>query len=182
MTLLRRFLAIVVSIALGGTALLVIGEAIGIRIDESPVLLPLDDWERRLTAGSWTSWDSDGWTIASAITLAVGVLLIVVQLIPHRTTTLDRRRGDGERAVRFGRSGLRDRLGDIVIDQDGILGGTVDVSKRKVKVEAQIPAGGDRKSSEQTVRAAVRDEIDRLRFAKKKRVRVAAVETDDRVI
>lgn len=182
MTLLRRFLAFVVAFALAATAVLVIVESVGIRIDESPVLLPIDDWEQRLTAGDWATWGADAWTIASAIALGVGLLLVVLQLIPHRTTTLDRRRADGEREVRFGRSGLDERLRDLVVDQEGVLGAKAKVSKRKTKVTARIPDGADPDPTEQSVRTVVRDELDRLRLAKKQRVRVDAAHTDDRVI
>lgn len=182
MTLLRRFLAFVVALALAATAVLVIVEAVGIRIDESPVLLPVDDWEQELTTGDWREWSADAWTIASAIALGVGLLLVVLQLIPHRTTTLDRSRGDGEREVRFGRNGLNERLRDLVTDQDGVLGGKANVSKRKAKVTARIPDGADPGPAEQSVRTVVRDELDRLRLAKKQRVRVDATHTDDRVI
>lgn len=182
MTLLRRVLALVVALALAATAVLVIVEAVGIRIGESPVLVPVDDWEQRLTTGDWRAWSADAWTIASATALGVGLLLVVLQLIPHRTTTLDRRRADGEREVRFGRSGLNERLRDLVVDQDGVLGGKAKVSKRKTEVTARIPDGADPEPAEQSVRAVVRDEIDRLRLAKKQRVRVDAVHTDDRVV
>ncbi|MCO8128343.1 DUF6286 domain-containing protein [Acidimicrobiia bacterium EGI L10123] len=182
MTLLRRFLALVVALALAATAGIVIAEAVGIRIGESPVLLPIDEWEQRLTTGDWRTWSADAWTIASAIVLGVGLLLVALQLIPHRTTTLDRKRADGEREVRFGRSGLNERLRDLVVDEDGVLGGKAKVAKRKTKVTARIPDGADPKPAEQSVRAAVREEIDRLRLAKKQRVRVDAVHTDDRVI
>lgn len=182
MTLLRRFLALVVAVALAGAAVVVIVEAVGIRVGASPVLLPIDDWEQRITGGSWGRWSADVWGITSASLLVVGVVLVVLQLIPHRTTTLERRRTGGERETRFGRSGLDDRLRDIVVDQEGILGGKVTVSTRKVKVQARIPDGGDAKSSQEAVRAAVREDLDRLRLAKKQRVRVDAVHTDDRVI
>jgi hypothetical protein len=182
MTLLRRFLALVVAIALAAVSVLVIIEAVGIRIDESPVLLPIDDWEQRLTTGDWSTWSADAWMIASAIALGVGLLLLVLQLIPHRTTTLDRRRADGEREVRFGRSGLDDRLRDLVVDQDGVLGGRAKVSKRKTKVTARIPDGVEPDPTEQSVRTVVREELDRLRLAKKQRVRVDSTHTDDRVI
>lgn len=182
MTLLRRFLALVVALALLATAALVIVEAVGIRISESPVLVPVDDWAQRLTTGDWRHWDDDAWTIASAIALGVGLLLVVLQLIPRRTTTLDRRRVDGEREVRFGRSGLNERLRDIVVDQDSVVGGKAKVSRRKIELTARIPEGADPTPTEQSVRRVVREELDRLRLAKRQRVRVDAVHTDERVI
>lgn len=182
MKLLRRFLSLVLALSLGAVATLVIVEAVGIRVGESPVLLPIDEWEQRITAGNWSEWDADAWTIASAVTLAVGVLLIVLQLIPHRTTTIDRHRRDDEREVRFGRSGLADRLHDVVVDQDGVLDSRVKVSKRKVQATARIPGGADRASAEQSVRAALREELDRLRLAKKPKLRVDSAYTDDRVL
>lgn len=182
MTLLRRFLAVVVALALAATAALVIIEAVGIRIGESPVLVPVDKWEQRLTAGSWSDWSADAWTIASAGALGVGLLLAFLQLIPDRTPTVDRARVSGERAVRFGRSGLDARLSDLVVDQDGVLGGKAKVAKRTTKVTARIPDGADPGPTEQSVRAVVRDELDRLRLAKKHRVKVDAVHADERVL
>ena len=182
MTLLRRFLAFVLALALGTVAVLVIVETVGIRVGESPVLLPVDDWEQRLTTGDWRDWDADAWTIASAVALGVGLLLVVLQLIPHRRPTLDRKRVEGEREVRFGRSGLNARLHDLVVDQDGVLAGAAKVSTRKARVQARIPDGADPKPAERSVRAAVQEELDRLRLAKKQRVRVEAVHTDERVV
>ncbi|MEX2626580.1 MAG: DUF6286 domain-containing protein [Ilumatobacteraceae bacterium] len=182
MTLLRRFLALLVALALAGVAVLVIVETISIRIGESPVLVPIDEWERRLITGDWRRWSADAWTIASASALAVGLVLTLVQLIPHRTTALDRRREGSQGQVRFGRSGLDDRLRDIAVDQDGVIGGKVDVSKRKIKVEAQIPQGADRKATEKAVSAAVRQDLARLRLAGNPRLKVKAVHTDDRVL
>ena len=182
MTLLRRLLALAIALALGALAVVVIVEAVGIRIGESPVLVPIDEWEQRLTTGSWSDWSADAWTIASAITLGMGVLLVLLQLIPDRKPTLDRQRTSGEREVRFGRSGLNERLRDIVVDQDGVLGGKAKVSTRKTKVTARVPDGADPKPAEQSVRAVVREELDRLRLAKKQRVKVDAVHTDERVI
>ena len=182
MTPLRRFLALLVAVTLAAVAAVVIAEAVGIRTGESPVLVPVDDWEQRLTTGDWRAWSADAWTIASAIALGVGLLLVVLQLIPHRTTTLDRRRADGEREVRFGRNGLNERLRELLVDEDGVVGGKAKVSKRKTKVTARIPDGADPKPAEQSVRTVVREEIDRLRLANKQRVRVDAVHTEDRVI
>jgi hypothetical protein len=160
----------------------VIGEAVGIRIGESPVLLPVDEWEQRLTTGSWNVWDADAWAIASAIALGVGLLLVILQLIPDRKPTLDRSSASGEREVRFGRSGLDERLRDLVVDQDGVLGGKARVSRRSTKVTARIPHGADPQPTEQSVRAVVRDELDRLQLAKKQRVKVDAVNSDERVL
>lgn len=182
MKLLRRFLALVLAVALAVAATLVIVEAVGIRVGESPVLLPIDEWEQRITAGAWSRWSADAWTIASAVVLAVGLLLIVLQLIPHRTTTLARRKADHERDVRYGRRGLSDRLHDVVVDQDGVLDSKVKVSKRRVGATARIPGGADRRSTEQSVRSALREELDGLRLAKNPRVRVDSAYTDDRVL
>lgn len=182
MTLLRRFVAFVTALALAAAAVLVIVEAVGVRVDESPVLLPIDEWEQRLTGSSWARWDADAWTYASGATLAVGVLLVVLQLIPHRTTTLPRGRDGDDREVHFGRSGLDERLRDVAVDQDGVLGASVRVKKRRVRVQANIPSGGDTTSAERSVRDAVREDLGRLRLAKKQRVRVSAEPTDTRVI
>jgi hypothetical protein len=182
MTLLRRFLALLVALALAVAAGLTIIETVGIRIGESPLLVPVDDWARRLSTGGWSEWDADAWTIASAIALGVGLLLVVLQLIPHRKTTVERRTIEGRRAVRFGRNGLHDRLSDIVVDQDGVLEGDADVSKRSTKVQAGIPAGTDPNPAEQSVRTVVRDELDRLQLATKDRLKVDVVHTKDRVV
>lgn len=182
MTLLRRFLALLVALALIGTAGLVIIETVGIRVGESPVLVPVDDWERRLAGGSWSEWSDDAWTIASAVALGVGLLLVVLQLIPHRKTTVDRRTVEGSRPVRFGRNGLHERLRDIVVDQDGVLEGEANVSKRKTKIEAGIPVGADPDPPERSVRTAVREELDRLQLATKDRLKVDVSRTDDRVV
>lgn len=182
MKLLRRFLALVLALAVAVAATLVIVEAVGIRVGESPVLLPIDEWEQRITSGAWSRWSADAWTIASAIALAVGLLLIVLQLIPHRTTTLDRRKAGDEREVRFGRSGLADRLHGVVVDQDGVLDSKVKVSKRKVDATARIPDGGDPTAAKQAVQAALREDLDRLKLAKDPKVRVGTAYTDDRVL
>lgn len=181
MTVIRRLLALLVAIALAGVAGLVITEAIGIRLDATGVLVPVDEWERRLTSGDWSSWSNHAWTVASGGALALGLTLIVLQLIPHRTPTVDRRREGHERQVRFGRGGLGHRLREVVVDQDGVIGGRAAVRRRKIAVEAQVTKGGDRRATEQAVGAAVREELDRLRLARTPRVRVDAVHTKDRV-
>lgn len=182
MTLLRRFLALVLALALGATAVLVIVEAVGIRVGESPVLLPIDEWEQRLAVGNWSGWSADAWTIASGGALALGLLLVILQLVPHRKPTVERARADGERRVRFGRGGVNERWRDIIIDQDDVLGGKAKVAKRKVKVTARIPDGGDRSAARSSVRSALGEDLDRLRLAKRPKVRVDATETDDRVL
>ncbi|MGK2929606.1 MAG: DUF6286 domain-containing protein [Acidimicrobiales bacterium] len=182
MTLLRRFLALVLALALGATAVFVVVEAVGIRVGESPVLLPIDDWEQRLVSDDWSEWRADAWAIASGGTLALGVLLVILQLVPHRKPTVDRARGDGDRRVRFGRGGLNERWRDIIVDQDGVLGGKARVARRKAKVTARIPDGGDRRAALSSVRTALGEDLDRLRLAKRPKVRVEATETDDRVL
>lgn len=182
MTVLRRFLALVLALALGATAVLVIVEAVGVRVGESPVLLPIDEWEQRLAGGNWSNWDADAWAIASGSALAVGVLLVILQLVPHRKPTVDRAHGDGERRVRFGRGGLNERWKDIIVDQDGVLGGKAKVARRKATVTARIPDGGDGNAAKDAVRAALGEDLDRLRLAKRPKVRVDATETDDRVL
>lgn len=182
MTLLRRLLALVLAVALGAAAVLVIVETVGIRVGESPVLLPIDDWEQRIAGGEWSDWSADAWAVASGATLALGVLLVLLQLVPHRKPTVDRARADGERPVRYGRGGLNDRWRDIIVDQDGVLGGKAKVSRRKATVTARIPDGGDGKAARSAVRSALGDDLDRLRLAKRPKVRVEATETDDRVL
>lgn len=181
MTLFRRFLALVLALALAAAAALVIIEAVGIRTGGSPVLLPVDDWAERLGADDRGGWASSAWTIASAGTLAAGVVLILLQLVPHRTTTLDRRGAGDEGPVRFGRSGLDQRLKQIVIDQDGVIGGRVGVSRRKVKVTAEVPTGSDRTVAKRTVADAVRHDLEHLRLARTPRVRTDTVAADSRV-
>lgn len=182
MTLLRRVLALLVAIALGTAAVLVMVETVGIRVDASPVLLPVDEWDQRLATGGWSQWSADAWAIASASALALGVFLVALQLIPHRKPTVDRDRAPGERRVRFGRGGLNERWRDIVVDQDGVLGGKAKVSRRKAEVTAHIPDGGDGSAATTAVRSALSDDLDRLRLAKRPKVLVDATETDDRVL
>jgi hypothetical protein len=182
MTLLRRFLAVLVALALIATAGLVIIETVGIRVGESPVLVPVDDWERRIAGGSWSQWSDDAWTLASAIALGVGLLLVVLQLIPHRNTTVDRRTTEGSRPVRFGRDGVHERLRDIVIDQDGVLEGEAKVTSRQTKVEAGVPTGADPLVAAESVRTAVREDLDRLQLDTKPRLAVDVDRTDDRVV
>jgi hypothetical protein len=181
-TLLRRFLALLLALALGAVAVLVIVEAIGVRAGESPVVLPLDVWERELTDGAWSRWSTDEWAIASGVALAVGVLLLVLQLIPHRSTVLDRQHEDGAPVVRFGRFGLQDRLRDLAIEDPAVLGAAVRVSKRRVEVTARVPSAGDREAARRSVRESVGAELDRLRLAERPKLKVHAEQTGRRVL
>ncbi|MCD9623956.1 DUF6286 domain-containing protein [Rhabdothermincola salaria] len=182
MTLLRRFLALLVALALVTAAILVGIEAVGIRADRNPVLLPIDDWGENLASGDWGRWSADAWAIAAGATLALGLVLVVVQLIPQRVPTVERRHADGERVIRYGRKGMEARLRDLTIDQDGVLGGKVTTSKRTARVTALVPRGADGPTTERTVRTAVGQELDKLQLAKRPKVRVDATETADRVL
>lgn len=184
MTLLRRLLAALLALALAALAVLVLVEAVGIRTGESPVLLPLDDWERELTDGAWSDWRDDAWTVTSGIVLAVGVVLLLLQLVPHRLQALDRHRAgtDDGPDVRFGRGGLEDRLHDVTVDRSDVVGASVKVRRRRIRVEATVPQGLDRAPVRDDVREALAHEIDRLRLERRPRLRVGVAHGTERVV
>ncbi|MDZ7676631.1 MAG: DUF6286 domain-containing protein [Acidimicrobiales bacterium] len=181
MTLLRRLLALLVAVAIGTAAVLVLVEGVGIRAGESPVVLPLDDWERRIIDGDWSRWGQDAWAIASAAVLGVGVFLVVLQLVPHRTRSLPRRPTNGPE-VRFGRNGLEDRLHDVALDQHDIVGAAVKVKKRTIRVDPRVPRGADLDQARRAVRDAVVAELDRLELEHRPKLKVKAEHGRERVV
>ena len=139
MRLLNRPLAFILAVALAAASIILIIEVIAFATHASPALVPWPAWYHWAEA---TRWDRLVVRVWSAILIAIGVLLLALELKPRRITRLSLHSGHDATDAALTRSGLAGTLRGAAISIDGITSAAVTVRRRRARVSAKSAARG----------------------------------------
>jgi hypothetical protein len=170
MRIVNRLLAFLVALALAGVCVIIIVEVIAERSDSGPLIVHwhvILDWARRNT------WKATSVELASSITAAAGLLLLLPQVFRRRASRLRIDAGPALDAA-ITRKGVTVTIRGAVAEVDGIASSRVKVGKRRIKVKALTTAleGEEIGDLQPQVSDTVSQELDGLRLHKTLRLKV----------
>ena len=139
MRVVNRPLAFILAAALGAAAVIVIIEVIAVAAHHGPVVLPWTTWYRWANR---TRWDQLVIQIWSAILIAIGVVLLALELKRPRVTRLSLRSQHDATDAAMTRRGLARTLRAAATGIDGISAAAVTVGRRRARVTATAAARG----------------------------------------
>jgi hypothetical protein len=174
MRLLNRPLAFILAVALAAASIIVIIEVIAAAAHASPVVMHWPTWYRWAEK---TRWDALVVRVWSAILIAIGVLILAIELKPRRITRLPLRSGDEATEAALTRSGLAGTLRAAATSIDGITSATVSVRRRRARVAAKSAARGRAAAGalKDPVTQAVRDRLEDLDLYRPPRLKVHVI-------
>jgi Family of unknown function (DUF6286) len=139
MRLVNRPLAFILAAALAVAAVIVIIEVIAAAADHGPLVLPWTTWYQ------WahrTRWDQLVIQVWSAILIAIGAVILAIELKPPRVTRLSLRSRHDATDAAVTRRGLAKALRAAATGIDGISSAAVTVGRRRARVTATAAARG----------------------------------------
>ena len=173
MRVANRPLAFILAAALLAVSVVVIAEVIGFAAHHSPLLVHWTTWSD--WAGK-THWDNFVIRVWAAVLIAVGLVLVGLEVKPPRVTRLPLGSADRATDTSVTRRGLARMLRTETTKVDGITSATVRVRRRSARVTAASGARGAAAASALTepVTQALGAHLDSLdmRHAPRLRVRV----------
>ena len=171
MRIVNRPLAFVVAVALLAAGVLMVVEVIGYAINSTHVFVNWPTWYRWAERTHWNRAVIKTWSI---ILIAVGLLLLIVELKRPKVRRLALQSDDEATDAAITRKGLAGTLRAAASDVDGVSNATVTVTRSKARVSATAaahdPAGAD--SVTEPLSQAVQQRLDGLNLAKPPRLRV----------
>jgi Family of unknown function (DUF6286) len=174
MRLVNRPLAFILAAALIAACVVIIVEVIGFAAHNSPLLVPWSTWHHWAVR---TRWDAFVIRVWSGILIAVGALILILQLKPRRVTRLPLQAGHDATDPAVTRRGLAGMLRAAATGVDGISRAKVKVRPGRATVTATSAARG-RPAAEaltEPVTEAVRSRLDSLHLHKSPRLKVHVV-------
>jgi hypothetical protein len=139
MRVANRPLAFILAAALAVAAVLVIIEVIGVAAHHSPLVVPWTTWYRWANR---TRWDQLVIQLWCGILIAIGVVILVLELKPPRVTRLSLRSQHDATDAAMTRRGLAKTLRAAATGIDGISAAAVTVGRRRARVTATAAARG----------------------------------------
>jgi Family of unknown function (DUF6286) len=174
MRLLNRPLAFILAVALAAASVILIVEVIEFAVHSGPAIVHWTTWYHWAHT---TKWNAQVIRVWSAILIAIGVLLLAVELKPRRITRLRLRSHDQATDAGLTRSGLAGTLRAAATGIDGISGADVIVRRRRARIAAKSAARGHAAASSlrQPVRQAVGDRLNSLDLQHRPRLKVRVI-------
>lgn len=174
MRLLNRPLAFLLAVALAAASIIVIIEVITFAAHASPVVVHWPTWYQWAKK---TRWDALVVRVWSAILIAIGVLILALELKPRRVTRLPLRSSDQATDAAVTRRGLAGTLRAAATSIDGITSATVTVRRRRALVAAKSAARGRSAAGalKEPVTQAVRGRLDNLNLYRPPRLKVRVI-------
>ena len=171
MRLLNRPLALILAAALTVAAIIVIIEVIAAAVNHGPIVLHWTTWYH------WahkTRWNQVVVRVWSAVLIVIGVVILILELRPHRVTRLRLRSADDATDAAVTRGGLAGALRTAATGVDGISAAAVSVRRRRARVTAKAAARGRTATDElkEPLTQAVRDRLDSLNLRHPPRLKV----------
>jgi hypothetical protein len=139
MRLLNRALALILAVALAAASIIVIIEVIAFAVHAPPVVVHWPTWYH--WAGT-TRWDTTAVRLWSIVLIAVGVLILALELKPRRITRLRLRSTGQATDAALTRGGLAGTLRAAATGIDGITSAAVTVRRRRARISAKTAARG----------------------------------------
>ncbi|MDQ2725049.1 MAG: DUF6286 domain-containing protein [Actinomycetota bacterium] len=167
---LDRAVALVVGMAIAAAAVLAGIEIMALILGNPPLIIPRSSWDHGLRG---SQWGSSGIELASGVVAAVGVALILLQIIPRRPVRLPLRSRPQQR-VWVSRKGLSRRLAHDVNELDDIDQSKVRVGRNRVRTKVVAAPGADRAAAVDQVRTVIEGTLGRIGIVRPLRVRIVA--------
>jgi hypothetical protein len=171
MRIVNRPVAFLVAVAILAAGVLLVVEVIGYAINSQHVLINWMAWQRWAERTQWNQAVIKTWSI---ILIAVGLLLLIVELKPPKVKRIPLQSEDTATDVAITRKGLARALEAAAADVDGVRTTSVTITRRRANVAATSVAhdssGGDVVTKPLT--QAVRERLDGLKLATPRRLRV----------
>ena len=161
MRVANRPLAFILAAALAVAAVFVIIEVITVAVNHSPLVLPWTTWYRWANR---TRWDQLVIQVWSAILIAIGAVILAIELKPPRVTRLSLRSRHDATDAAVTRRGLAKALRAAATGIEGISAAAVIVGRRRARVTATAAARGRAAADalRQPVTKALQDQLDSL--------------------
>ncbi len=161
MRLLNRPLAFILAVALGVAAVLVIVEVITAAVSHPPLVLSWTTWYRWADRTHWNQLVIEFW---SSVLIAVGVVILAIELKPTRVSRMRIRALDDATDAAVTRRGLAGVLGTTATGVDGISSAVVSIHRLRVRVTATAAARGRTAADalEQPLTQALQGSLDEL--------------------
>jgi hypothetical protein len=174
MRLVNRPLAFILAAGLIAASVVVIAEVIGFAAHNSPLLVHWTTWYHWALR---TRWDSLVVRVWSGILIAVGALILILELKPRRVTRLPLRAANDATDPAVTRRGIAGMLRAAATGVDGISSATVKVRRRRARITAASVARGQPAAEALTgpVTQAVRSRLDNLGMRQPPRLKVHIV-------
>ncbi len=155
MALVNRLLVVLLALALlCGGALLVV-ETIASLAGADPVLV---DAGAATSRASELSWDDPPVTGTAAALIAIGAVLLLLQLLPRQPESLPLQPG-ADRSAEVDRKALGAHLVRRVRSDEEVLGARATVKRRKVKVRAKAQPGVESRAVKERLTAMVAEDL-----------------------
>jgi hypothetical protein len=173
MRIVNRLLALIVSLALIATSIVIIVEVIAERSRAEPVII---DWHAIQRWAARNTWQATSVEVACAITLVAGLILLLPQLWRRRPNRL-RLETEGPVQVAMSRKSVAVTVRGAVVDVEGITSSRVRVKRHRIRVTAQSSALDPdvARSLEPHVEQAATDQLKLLQLHSAPRMRVAVL-------
>jgi hypothetical protein len=139
MRVANRPLAFILAAALLAVSVVVIAEVIGFAAHHSPLLVHWTTWSDWAGKTRWDDFVVRGW---AGVLIAVGLVLVGLEVKPSRATRLPLGSADRATDTSVTRRGLARMLRTEATRVDGITGATVRVRRRSAHVTAASGARG----------------------------------------
>jgi hypothetical protein len=150
MRVVNRPLAFILAAALAAAAVFVIIEVIAAAVNHGPLVVPWTTWYRW---ASRTRWDQLVIQVWSAILIAIGAVILAIELKPHRVTRLSLQSQHDATDAGVTRRGLAKTLRAAATGIDGVSAAAVTVGRRRARVTATAAARG--RTAAEALRAPV---------------------------
>lgn len=155
MAVVNRLLVVLIALAVLCGGVLLVVETVASLANAEPVLVDASGVTSRLAE---LSWDDPLVTGIAATLIAVGVVLLVLQLIPRQPDSLALRPGS-DRSAEIDRKALGAHLSRVVNADEEVLGTKAKVTKRKVRVRAKAQPGLDTRAVRERLSSRVAEDL-----------------------
>jgi len=161
MRILSRLIALALALGLLVGGVLIAVEIVVAEIGRDPWVIPYDRWYRSARTNSWSSPSTRQLAI---VLVAIGIILLLLQLARRRPAALALERGGSAHSADLNRRGVERSLVRTVTRVDGVSSATAKISKNRTQVTAssnrRLP--GD---LEARVKTAAEQRLSALRLA-----------------
>lgn len=158
----NRVVSALLALALTIGGLLIAVEVALAALDQSPWLLPHDDWHR---SAEETLWSDRSALLLSLAIAAAGLALLLLELARRRAPALPMAASSDGASADLDRRGLERWLSTRLSDVDGVTGAKAKIGTKSVVVTAQTPQR-DVADVQQRLERAAQDRLDELDLAR----------------
>ena len=178
MTVVNRMLALVVGLALLAAGMVTVTEVVAARLGRPPWVVPTTVWDQTLGALRWDD-PSVVWVLIG--TLVIGLLLLLLELWPHRPQVLALQQASPDMTAAVDRRGLQEHLRQVIVEDPAVTTARVQAGKRKVVVEAAVPPSEDTAAVRQRLHSRLTEALERLNLQRPVRPTVRLNRGEERV-